>query len=54
MISQLDEKESDSPDIELVNLGLPMLKDLEVKELVQMTEYFSENPQLVVNEFVQA
>ena len=54
MVSQLDGKEGDSPDIEPVNLGLPMLKELGVKWLVQMAEYFSDNPQLVVNGFLRA
>ena len=31
-----------------------MLKELGAKWLVQMVEYFSENPQLIVNGFVQA
>ena len=53
-MSQLDGNEGDSPDIEPVNLGLPMLKELGAKWLVQMAEYFSENPQLIVNGFVKA
>ena len=54
VMSQLDGKEGDSPDIEPINLGLPMLKELGVKWLVQMAEYFSDNPQLVVNGFLRA
>lgn len=47
-------EEGDSLDIEPVNLGLPMLKKLGAKWLVQMAEYFSDNPQLVVNGFLRA
>ena len=54
VMSQLDGNEGDSPDIEPVNLGLPMLKELGAKLLVQMAEYFSENPHLIVNGFVKA
>ena len=54
VVSQLDGKEGDSLDIEPVNLGLPVLKELGAKWLVQMAEYFSDNPQLVVNGFLRA
>ena len=37
MMSQLDGREGDSPDIEPINLGLPLLKELGVKWLVQMS-----------------
>ena len=53
-MSQLDGKESDLPDIELVNFWIPILKVLGAKWLVQMADYFSENPQLIVNGFVWA
>ena len=43
-VTAIDGKEGDSSDIEPVSLGLPMLKELGAKWLVQMAEYFSDNP----------
>ena len=40
--------------IELVNLGLPMLKELEAKCLVEMVEYIADNPQIIVNGFFRS
>ena len=52
--SQLDGREMESTNLEPVNLGLPVLKELGAKWLVQMAEYFTDNPQIIVNGFVKA
>lgn len=41
-------------NLEAVELDLPVLKKLGVKWLVQMAEYFSDNPQIIINGFVKA
>ena len=40
------------PIQELINLGLPVLRELGAKWLVQMAEYFGGNPQIIVNGFI--
>ena len=37
-----------------INLGLPILRELGAKWLVEMAEYFEENPQTIVNRFIRA
>ena len=54
LMKQLDDKENEAVDLEPINLGLPMLKELGAKWLVQMAEYFEENPQIIVNGFIRA
>ena len=51
---QLDEEDDDIPNLGPVNLGLPMLKELGAKWLVEVANYFAQNPQMVVNGFVRA
>ena len=53
-ISQLDGREMESTDLEPVNLGVLVLKELGAKWLVQMAEYFVDNSQIIVNGFVKA
>lgn len=52
--TQLDGKEVESTNLEPVSLSLPVLKELGAKWLVQMAEYFTDNPQIIVDEFVKA
>ena len=51
---QLDGKDIESTDLQPISLGLPVLKELGAKWMVEMAEYFAENPQIVVNGFVKA
>ena len=39
----------ESTDLEPIYLGLPVLKELGAKWLVQMAEYFADNPHIIVN-----
>ena len=48
------EERLESTDLEPINLSLPVLKELGAKWLVQMAEYFADNPQIIVNGFVKA
>ena len=41
-------------DLQPVNLGLPVLKELGAQWMVEMADYFTENPQIIVNGFVRA
>ena len=45
-MTQLDGRNAESTDLEPVSLSLPVLKELGAKWLVQMTEYFADNPQM--------
>ena len=39
----------ESADIQLVQLGMPMIKEVSAQWLVKMAEYISNNPQLIVS-----
>ena len=39
-------------EIQSINLGMPVLKEVGARWLVQMVEYISNNPQFIVNGFV--
>ena len=54
MTKQLDGKEDEATEVQPINLGLPTLKELGAKWLVQMAEYFADNPQIIVNGFTRA
>lgn len=54
MIKQLDGRDIKSTKLQPINLSMPGLKELGTKWMVEMAEYFSENPQIIVNGFVKA
>ena len=54
VMKQLDGKEDEATEMQPINLGLPMLKDLRAKWLVQMSEYFADNPPIITNGFIRA
>ena len=45
-------KDIDSIELELINMGLPILKELGAKWLVDMHKYIEMNPQIIVNGFI--
>ena len=47
-------KGSNVDDLEPINLGLPILKELGAGWLVEMGKYISQNPQFIVNGFMKA
>ena len=47
-------QESSIEELEPIDLGLPILKELGAKWLVEMATYISQNPQFVVSGFVKA
>ena len=51
---QLEGKDIESAELQSINLGMPVLKELGAKWMAEMAEYFGENPQIVVNGFVKA
>ena len=53
-MKQLDGKENETVDLDPISLGLPILRELGAKWLVEMAEYFEENPQIIVNGFIRA
>ena len=52
--TQIDGKEDDLADLEPVNLCLTMLKKLQAKWFITMSDYFANNLEIVINGFVQA
>ena len=48
------QNDAESVQLKPVNLGLPSLKELGAKWLVEMAEYIANNPQFIVNGFVRA
>ena len=44
----------ESTDLQPINLGLPTLKELGAKWMVEMTQYLADNPQMIVNGFIKA
>ena len=52
--AQLDGGDAESTELQPVSLSLPVLKELGAKWLVQMSEYFAVNPQIIVNGFMRA
>ena len=51
---QLEGRDVESTQLEPVSLGLPILKESGAKWMVQMAEYFADNPQIIVNGFIRA
>ena len=49
-----DESNIQSTDLQPISLGLPVMKELGAKWMVEMSEYFAANPQIIVNGFVKA
>ena len=52
MIEQLDGENMDNFDnmnLQPINLSLPALKEVGAKWLVEVAEYISSNPQMIVN-----
>ena len=54
LAKQFEGRDVVSTDLQPISLGLPVLKELGAKWMVEMAEYFAENPQIIVNECVQA
>ena len=53
-MKQLEGEDVETAEICPINLGMPVLKELGAKWMVEMAEYFGENPQIIVNGFVKA
>lgn len=54
IIKQLEGRDIESMELQPISMGLPMMKELGAKWLVEMAEHFSENPQIIVNGFIKA
>ena len=51
---QLEGNDIGSVDLQPISLGLTVIKELGARWLVEMVEYFAENPQTIVNGFFKA
>ena len=55
LAKQFEGRDIESTDLQPISLGLPVLKELGAKWMVEMAEYFADNPQIIiVNGFVRA
>ena len=54
IMKQLEGSDVESAELQPISLGMPMLKELGAKWMVEMATYFGEIPQIVVNGFVKA
>ena len=57
VMQQLDGKDMDdleSTEIQPINLGMPILKEVSAKWLDRMAEYITSNPQFIVNGFIRS
>ena len=54
IMKQLDGKDIEFAELQPIKLGMHVLKELGVKGMVEMAEYFGENPQIVVSGFMKA
>ena len=54
IMKQLKGREIESAELQPINLGMPVLKELGARWIVEMAAYFGENPQIIVNGFVKA
>ena len=57
VMEQLDGKDMEDlegAEIQPINLGMPIMKEVGAKWLVGMAEYISDNPHLIVNGFVRS
>ena len=56
-MQQLDGKDMDDlerTEIQPVNLGMPILKEVSAKWLYGMVEYLTSNPQFIMNGFIRS
>ena len=51
--TQLEDNDIESTALQTINLGLPMMKELGAKWMVEMAQYFADNPQIIVNGFIK-
>ena len=51
---QLEGQDIETAVLQPIDLGLPALKELGAKWMVELADYFGENPQIVVNGYIKA
>ena len=54
VLERIEEENVDAADITLIKMGLPIMRELGAKWMVQMAEYLSDNPQFIVNGFIRS
>lgn len=54
IMKQLEGRDIESAQLQPINLGMPVLKELGAKWMVEMAAYFGENPQIIVNGFLKS
>ena len=56
VMEQLQERDDDleAAEIQPINMGMPLMKEISAKWLVNMAQYLGDNPQIIVNGFIRS
>ena len=54
VIEQLEGRDLESTELEPISLGMASMKELMAEWLVQMADFFADNPSTIVNGFVKS
>ena len=56
VMKQLEERDDDLQEAEIqpIEMGMPLMKEISAKWLVDMAQYLSDNPQIIVNGFIRS
>lgn len=54
ILDQVEAGDTDISDIDPINLGMPVMKELGAKWLVEMFNYLSDHPEFIVNGFLRS
>ena len=54
LLEQVDDDDTDVGELAPISLGMPILKELGAKWLVEMSEHISNNPQFIVRGFIKS
>lgn len=52
--NQLQDEDVETATLQPIDLGMPIMKELGAKWLVEMADYIAENPQFIVNGFIRS
>ena len=56
VMKHLEEKDDnlEAAEIQPIQMGMPLMKEISAKWLVDMAEYLSDNPQIIANGFIRS
>ena len=55
-MKQLEQRDDDleAAEIQPIEMGMPLMKEISAKWLVDMAQYLSDNPQIIANSFIRS